>query len=610
MHTKYMSYSKTRVRSLQLLLVICGSLLAGQALAKTPNNKDIIADLKKALTEPTVSTASSTPTSSARYIDQVEAILAQGRDTELEQYLTQLKATIPPSNSKAASLVEQLLTNVRAKIAEAAAKQESAYDAIEADFIAKFSAKAPAADFDNLLKRLAALPVLGPYNPNSQKVEMLRNFITRWQDYLLQSAKGNTEQAAQALNELVQQSSRLPIIPRSHLASLLSETSGRAGAREEAIEARLAALRKQLVTVIDSARGAADFDAILVELRKAVQFDGIAVRNSNFGNELDNLRKFATRWQDYFSQMEAGNVQNAQNILRELSTTTNNNYDAIYPRSQILARLNGNPVHASSASPANRPEPLIPPAELTIEKLDQLYQQIQARRSANIALPAGMEDVPAELGYLRTSLAFLFSGTPEAVLIDSRSPKDMPGRLGDYADAFGTVKREIMMRALREYLEAPSSVPPLKDDTFDTYSKRLIAYGRNQKDWYLIYRVLLARKNFPPGTSGSNTDLNGYKMFIAGLQQESAGLWSMAVHSYFNALNAGSPNLPVAEIGERLRRIKAEHPEEYAKTPYTLYMSETSSSPGQSPSNYPPAGFYSLPASKEQKPVPEAQPAN
>ena len=599
-------------RSLRLLLLLTLGLLAGQALAKTPATKDLITDLRKSLAVPAGAPVNPALANASRYIDQVDIQLTQLRFAEVEQTLTQLRTMLPAGNEQAADLIEQLLANVRAQLAEAAAKQEAAYTVIERDSVAKFEAKAPAVDFDALLKRLAALaPVAAFSNPNTQKIELLRNFITRWQDYLLHTARGNHEQAVQALNELVQQSSRLPIIPRSRLSNLLNETTGRTGGRNEAAEARLAALQKQLVTLIDSAKGAADFDALIVELAKPLQIDGVVVRGGSFGGQLENLRRFATRWQDYFSQMEAGNTQNALKLLQEIST--NNNYDALYPRSRVLARLNNN---ALASPPAKAMEPLIPPKELTVDKLDQMFNQLQLRQSTNVPLPAGLEDLPSELGYLRTALAGLSGGTPGAVITDARNAGRLIGRVGTYAEVFATIKAEIMLRAFTQYLDAPAAVPPARAESFDSYSKRLLEHGRGQKDWPLVYRVLIARQNLAAGTN-NGPDVIAYKIFIAGMQQEAAGLWSMSVQSYFNALNAGSLLLPVAEIAERLKRLKAEHPEEYARTPYTLFLGDSNFPAGQpypandhGPTNGRPIPAPPLPA-KPTPPqtAPAAQPA-
>ncbi len=581
-----------------LLLIVTLGLLSVHAPAQLPaSTKNLIAELKKSLPAPTTTLNDLRPVGFAHYADQLEALLASGRYAEVEQTLTQLRTTLPADNEKASDLIEQLLTSVRAQLADAAAKQEAAYTAIEKDFVAKFTAKAPAADFDALLKRLAALPpVVAFSNPNTQKIELLRNFITRWQDYLLQSARGNTEQALQSLNELVQQSSRLPIIPRSQLSNLLNEASSRVSTRNEAAEARLAAAQKQLLTLTDSARSAADLDALLVELAKPLQLDGVMVRGNNYINQWESLRRFATRWQDYLSQTEAGKSENAQNTLREL--VNGNTYDAVYPRSRILARLNGITVPLPAAPTTKPLEPLLAPAEVTIDKLNLLFTQVQLRQSSNAPLPAGLEDLPVELGNLRSALAVLSSGAPGTVITDARNVSRSNGRIGGYAEVFAAIKVEILLRAFTQYLDAPATMPPARGESFDAYSKRLLEHGQKQKDWPLVYRVLIARQNLAPGTSGHGPDVIAYKIFIAGMQQESAGLWSMAVQSYYNALNAASLLLPVAEIAERLKHLKAEHPEEYAMTPYTLFLGDSNFPSGQPyPANdYGPTNGRPIPA--------------
>lgn len=541
-------------RSVRLLLILSASLLAGQALAKTTTTKDLIADLRKSLVMPAGTPANPALANASRYIDQVDAQLNQLRFAEAEQILAQLRTALPADNTKAIGLIEKLLADVQARVADATAKQDAAYDAIAKDFVAKFEAKAPAADFDALLKRLAALPPLvTSNNPNAQKVEMLRNFVTRWQDYLLQTASGNLQQASQSLNEVVQLSARMPIVPRSRLAKLQAETAARLNAPNEAVDARWDALRKKLAITIDSAKSASDFDLILAEIAKSIPGN-----RSSTNSQMGNLRRMVLRWQDYYSQLDAGNGTAAQNVLKELSNDPS--AEEYYPRSRILARLNGKDTSLTTDPDAT--DPLIAPEKLTLDNLDQFARQLVARRPTD-GRTNGLEDLTTEAGRLRSVAQQVRFGNPRAVLAQINNPTVFP-RLGNYATPLAAIQHALLLRSLPRLLEAPPEIQPSPQDSVESYNLRLIQYGREKKDWALVYRVLSTETKLRQGLTFESPDLQAYRNFFTAMQQEKAGVWRMAVRSYFAAMRIGAPNLPAEEIGIRLAQLKSDHPEDYA----------------------------------------------
>ena len=401
------------------------------------------------------------------------------------------------------------------------------------------------------------------YNsPNAQKIEQLRNCITRWQDYLLQAARGNTGQAAQALNDLVQLSNRLPLILHDHLSNLLDDLSNR---DDQAVRSCLAGLVKKLVILIESARGPADFDALQAELARPLQIDGVMVHIGigYHANELRLLRLYVTRWQDYFSQLEAGHEENADNLLYFLAGTMS--YDGLYPSAKILARLSPAGANPAGLRPGQRPE-LIPPEELTIDNVDQMFILINRLERNGNRMQPGLEDLGNRVGELRVELAQLATGAAIKVIHDSMEPPRGWGRVGYYAPPLTDIKKENFRRAFIHYLEAPDALPPRRNETFDSYTTRLVDYGKEQRDWPLVYRALLARRDI---LQDNSPELRALKLFTAGLQQESVGLWAKAVCSYFAAVNARSHLLPRDDIIKSLGRLKEMHPEEFARTPYT-----------------------------------------
>ena len=583
----------------------------------------LVADLKKALLLPTgTGDQNNANPQMAQYLGALDGALAKARYSDAEQLLNALRTGPAGANAKAVACIDQLILELKALTNAAIAQRDAALDQIMGDASAKFFSNAKVADFDPLLKRLAELPpVSGQYNdPSVQKTEAVRSFVTRAQDYMQQTALGNPDQAANTLNELIQIAGRLPALPRSKLLAMQAEAAAGLAARNDVIAIRLEALKKSALTAIDSAKAAADFDEILVELAKPLAFDS-SRSGGNYNsltNQLESLRRFTRRWQDYFSQIEAGNTTAAQNTLRELAG--DNSSEAFYPRSRILARLNPKiPVAPGAAGGNPAPgsaEPLVSPAELTVGTIDKLFQQLQLRRFANMS-PAGLDDLPSELGYLRTAVAQLKAGNSQAVVAQLRLGFSTSGRVGGYAEALAALRNDILMRVAPSYLEAPAEVQPSKQDSYEAYCKKVVEYGRVKKDWPLVYRGLFSSLSQPMINPVNNPELTGYRQFFSGLQQESAGLWYMAARSYFSCLNSGALNLPVDEIGGRLKRIKSDHPEEYSQAQSLPFNGDPFFPPGRPMdprTNYVPLIAPAVPpaattAPKPPQPASEPQPA-
>lgn len=550
----------------RFLLVL--SLASAVALLAAPEKTtaELTADLRKAINRPGIPTD---PRLSA-FCDQADQLSRAGRYAELEHYTNQLRQLVSGFSEEIREAFEQLAGNIQAESAQVTIRAEAGYDDAVKEFLTRFDRKAVAADYDALLRQLAAQPSLpvGAYGttaPVTQKIEQLRTFITRWQDYLLQTERGNLEQAAQALTELTQLAARLPIIPRSQLATMQNELTNRVSGRGAEGDPRLDALQKQLATTIDSAKSAADFDAILLELARQP-----ANRQGSRSNQWESFRRYVTRWQDYFGQVGAGRSTEALNTLRDLSSQSG--FEAVYPRSRIMERIyaQGTPAAAPAQPPPTRSpaptaapvdpaklEPVITPAELTFENLPQFYEQVMQNR-----VPGDIHqksDLSTEIMTVRAAEAQLRAGSPGAVIQSLRSSAT-PGRNGHYAEAIYRVKTNLVARAAAMHWQAPPEIQPLAKEGYENYHRRLYEHAVLKKNWPLVNRIL---SGVPGVNNNTAIEYSAFRAYFRGTQQEAAGLWMKAVQSYFAAFEAGSPDLPVDEIAERLKRIKAEHPEEY-----------------------------------------------
>lgn len=535
----------------------------------------------------------------SRLVEMVKQSLASGRLAEAEQYLTSIRST-SAVNNEVTGLINQLRAAVQEQIAAADVKRRATVEAILGEAAALFTSRAPGGDFDPLLKRLASIPAAPPnqYNDlSTQSIEMARTFIIHCQDYILQSTASNFDQAGNVLNEMVQLSSRVPVIPRSELIALQVELSKRPATGGNAASARLDTLRKMVEKAIDSATSAVDLDVVLFEIAKPIPSDGNRGSSSNnFFNQLEALRRFTRRWQDYLSQVEAGNNNAASTSLRELANDTA--FETVYPRSRILARISGKSV--VKADPTSK-ETLLAPDELTLETLDQFSNQVTAGQM-NVILTGGDQpnsayaprgltssDLASETARLLSAFHQLKLGNTQPAISLTKYQGSVD-RLGAYAMACARLQQELVLRALPMHIRAPSDVKTSNAETPERYLQRVVQRACEIKDWQLAFRALTTIQNlqaqFTMGTGGP--ELEGFRLFFVGMNQERAGEWISASQSYMTALRTVSSYLPAEEIGRRLEVIKASHPEDYKiaqKEPY----------PPNSGPNTPPGMYPGLP---------------
>ena len=494
-----------------------------------------------------------------RYAEQFGPWLANRQFNELEVAFIRLRTLLPEGDRTVAALLEQAEAALLEARAQARAKDEGAYQAIEADFIARFNARAPAADLDTLLKRIAGLaPQRGANDERlAAQIEGLRNYVTQWQDYLIHSANGNNDRALSALDSLVQLSTRQPIIPRSQLmilrltaAEQLKKNPPTSGA-----DKAFADLQHQLGQVLGKAAKASDLDEIVAAIRAANR------ANPNH-NLLSTLQRTALRWQDYYAALDSGNSGNAANTLNGI--LSDDIAIAAIPRSKILA------MHNLDRTNAKLKDPLIPPAELTLDNLDVFRQQVAFRRNFGVPSGVDLEPLVSITGLLAGAFEYLGKRQPVAVLDSGRQWILFPGakELGSYAEPLTRIRRELVKRALVMYLEPPADLPPADDEFLAAYSARLVEQGRLKHDWPFVLRILTAAHKQRGDNVNTEADLQALGLFVDGLQNERAGRWGQAVIAYYKSLYARSPQLPAEEIGEHLAKIKQEHPDEFGSVDY------------------------------------------
>ena len=544
-------------------------LLATPAGAQSPSTDSLLKGLETSLRQPSKAVDPEAANRMLPYLPVLRNALAAHNYAEAGRILTSLGATPLGSTEPIAGSITQLQAALRAEAAAATAARDAEIDAIVAEIRGKFSKRAPAADYDSLLGRVAKLSATpAPYDDQSRvKLEGLRMFVMRWQDYLLQTSQGNWDQAANSLTYLVDTAGSQGIVPRSELAALQAETKDKAAAARASqgglASARLQVLTQKAQAAVESAKSPADLDALLAELGRPL-YDDPNIRGnlpSNVAYQYDSLRRYVLRWQDYLAQLEAGNPQAATNALRELSNDSG--ASNLIPRSRLLALIDGK---APGKGPPAAVETLVPPEELTPDTLDKFILQLNSR-SDRIPQP-GMEDAGPEAVRLRAAYGQLKLGNPFPA-INVGNTAILMGRFGPYAFALARVQQTIVVRALPSYVEAPPDLTAADSEPPLAYLQRVVRRGVQTKDWQLVYRALRAaqqlnqRYNASLGNDWTSLDIAGYQFFFQAMNEERAGQWTTAVRIYLMALQTSGPDLPAEEIGNRLAQLKSSHPQDY-----------------------------------------------
>lgn len=460
--------------------------------------------------------------------------------------------------AKNATSAEQ--EKARAAAAANAEKLDKAADALVAEVQSAVAAGAPIKTYDALLLKLSSLN-FGNQGTNDRssrntKLEILRLFITRWQDYLYASEQGNFESASQTLRQMIQEAAVLPIIPRSELMDLHNQIGAKT---TDAGNAIMTPLLAKLDKVFESADAAADFDPILADIN-AAQTKETQARpnlNSSVTRTLQGLRQFVIRWQEYLTLRDSGKTQDAQNLLRNLST------DSSYATDEIIVRYRAKARERLANPKAVGPAPDSLKVELlTLEKLDAFAAAVKAQE-----IHGGNTAHPRLADTVRTLLTARDQLRTRAQLSAMRSlqfshPESFVKDTGVFATALESVRRDLFNQGIS--LQLPASVAPLADENPRDFLRRIIQTQLEARNYHAVYDALkLSDLLNNQSAQIDSMDSAVFRALIEGGNQESAGQYALAVKAYQRALASPSRLVPIEEVKARLSKIKQEHPEAF-----------------------------------------------
>lgn len=343
--------------------------------------------------------------------------------------------------------------------------------------------------------------------------------------------------------------------------ALLAELETQKKARADALKAKVNEILARVPEILIKAKKTQELDGILGNLQKAQVpqggMYGYDPESQAVTGQVTSAYQFVAQWQDYLSARNSGNIQEAQNALRNLLNSRPQGETMLVPRSEILARTvelatqlkNASPSASPSTSPAALSAVDIAPILNGIKTLDDMEPALKALR---IASNNQNSDV-AQLAQLTGLYAAAKNGllvTLELTAPNYTNINPDPG--------FERIKSMLLIYLLPRFIGS-DALTPNSNETVSDYLKRSIEAAQAKQDLTLLQRIVVAETrsakvtNVPQGTHS----------FLAGLNQDMAGQYAQAVTSYQNALDQPDDFLPLKVVADRLAAIKKDHPAEF-----------------------------------------------
>ena len=269
-------------------------------------------------------------------------------------------------------------------------------------------------------------------------------------------------------------------------------------------------------------------------------------------SELSNARQLVTSWQDYLQASNSGNVSQASQALRNLSSQDT----TLIPRSQIIARLDFAKSSGEDIDTIIQGIKTLDNMRPAIQKLSKLQA---ASRSSSSENPETRETLQT-LVRLEKSYREFCAGLPiniEVVCITS-SNADLAGKLD-----FIELRAALLLMVLPRCLDLPQGFQPAQGETVDQFLDRATKDAASREDLAACRRIQSVSRTIAQSNGITLRDVDNLRDYEAGKKQLAAGQYMLAVISLQNALKSGSDLIPAAKTGEMLELIRKDHPKEY-----------------------------------------------
>lgn len=494
-------------------------------------------------------------------------------------YLQQASASAPDRYKETLAAFAEALNAAQA---QEGARRDTAADKIAADFVALLKAHAAAPAYDPLLQRLDALSGdefdrqwASQTSIANQKIGQLQRFVSRWQDYLLAVNSHDPGHAQSAVQELVQLNEQTPALlplPRSEMITVLADAQNQVGVSGEESRAdlarRLDAAIGELPSQIEGAKTPADLDAPITAMANLEREINRLPYNARQGNSGDygratSARRLLMKWQDRLFALADGNPAKANQIISELANSTDG-VSSLIPRSKLLVSFT-----PTKTTPDGSPVPA-DMSDLIPDTLEGLPAAIEAMNLRVRASGNGLAS--KEFSYLAglyRAHQQLQSGDPiEAFRFVN--PRSVFGQLYTaLPPKLASLRQQLTVRTVTAYFDLPAEFKSTSEDGPAGVFSDAIFYAHRKADYPLLLKIVdYWQYNFPMWPE-SHFDLGiesrALGAYLAGLNQERALQFDMAVVSFKRSLRQPSRFLPVEEIGRHLEDIKAHHPLDFQK---------------------------------------------
>lgn len=284
--------------------------------------------------------------------------------------------------------------------------------------------------------------------------------------------------------------------------------------------------------------------------------------------QISSAKSFLENWQDSLSHFQEKNYDGAQSAMR---STLGNNHNFL-PRSEILDRLAAIEKLRRKQSGQDSEEEAITFEEIAknlgdIEGALRLMERWveQKQRSRRTGTPdMALQSFFSRLGALVTSYERYQAGLPfELSFAMARTASYSSEIPQETMKLLNAVELSVVKLALPRYLGLHDAPKAAAGESLDDYFHRLLRHYTDKGMAVEALRIGSVQDTLRISKTVTPEDLMGLRHHAAARLQMKAGQWRSVVQSLHAALRTGSPLLPAEEIGELLKRIEKEHPEEY-----------------------------------------------
>lgn len=326
--------------------------------------------------------------------------------------------------------------------------------------------------------------------------------------------------------------------------------------------------REALKTAL-AAKTPKDIDDPLVKVSKFArenQYSTRGSRNRELYQQVQQLPEFLRQWQDYLAHVEAGESKQAAQVLRSLAGSVRD-FSAFVPRSELIGKLKSLQKEGPEEPKSDTPKDLdnevakILRETKTLEDLESTFKKLDALKPGGLAANSGrFYNVLSGLRAINRSYQDLKAGLATNISLGNvASSSSFEG-----AEELAAMRQQLIMFAIPRLLNLKESEVKPNENVL-TVLQSLVAKAKADQNWTMIGKVIDLSRTLNLNSVASSSDSSAMTSFLAGLNQEKAKQYALAVVSYQVALKTGSQLISAELIGEHLAQIKKEHAADYER---------------------------------------------